>query len=112
MHVNNEVFPGSKGRDLLSCSVLNLCLDFQWVNRCVFSPNGQYLASTSGDVTARLWSTTNFECVHVLEGNGTLNMQSVLPWKGRLLTMRDGERVGGCYAVRMCPVLLALSMAS
>lgn len=38
------------------------------VNACVWSPDGSRLATTAGDLTARIWDVGSGECLHVLHG--------------------------------------------
>lgn len=38
------------------------------VHACVFSPKGDYITSSSEDMTLRLWDATTFKCVKIIQG--------------------------------------------
>jgi WD40 repeat protein len=58
------------------------------VNAVVFSPDGQLVASASGDITVRVWETATGQCRSVLEGHsGSVNAVVFSP---------DGQLVASC----------------
>ncbi|HEY5911990.1 MAG TPA: protein kinase [Verrucomicrobiae bacterium] len=41
-----------------------------WISRLVFSADGQFLYSASGDQTIRIWDVQNVRCLRILTGSG------------------------------------------
>ena len=56
-----------------------------WINAVVFSPDGQLVASASGDMTVRVWEITTGQCYSVLEGHSNLVNAVVFSPDGQLV---------------------------
>jgi WD40 repeat protein len=62
----------------------------EWVSAVVFSPDGQLVASASGDSTVRVWETATGACRCVLHHPSPVSRISFLP-DGRTLRTNAGD---------------------
>ncbi len=68
---------------------------FSLIN-CSWSPNGKHLATTSMDKTARIWDTTDWKCLHVLEHQSLVNAACwLVPGKLLVTVAGNGGKFGG-----------------
>lgn len=63
-----------------------------WVRSVAFGPNGDLLASGSGDKTVRLWSATTGELLHTLTGHSTWVRSVAFSPNGDLLASASNDK--------------------
>ena len=78
------------------CSLLKLSGHSFFVLRVVFSPNGEYLASGSGDNTIGVWKVSSGEQIKTLSGHSSWVYSIVFSPDGEYLASGSSDNTIGC----------------